>query len=293
MVNEIRELGFEWIELSHGLPASMLPGVLEAVKAGEIRVAGAHNFLPSPVEVRMDAPDIYEVTSHRPVERRRAMELSRRSLDMAARFGAKYLVMHMGSVPAMKSWRWTRRMEQLAAEGERGGEEYDRVQEEFARRRKRQGVLPWRRAQAALAALRGQARELGIVLAVESRSHGEQVPSEDELYGMFPETAEDWDSREEGYGYWHDFGHVQRKHNLMKLDHVEYFRRMLPFLVGCHVHDVEYPERDHRVPFRGEVAFHEMIPLIPEDKPLTWEISPRQRSEYLRDALAEWRVRFG
>ena len=47
MLREIRELGFEHVELSHGTRISLLPGILEAVDAGEIRVSSLHNFCPS------------------------------------------------------------------------------------------------------------------------------------------------------------------------------------------------------------------------------------------------------
>ena len=38
MLREIHELGFEHAELSHGIRASLLPGIFEAVDAGEFRL---------------------------------------------------------------------------------------------------------------------------------------------------------------------------------------------------------------------------------------------------------------
>ena len=35
MLREIREMGFEYAELSHGIRISLLPGIFEAVEAGE------------------------------------------------------------------------------------------------------------------------------------------------------------------------------------------------------------------------------------------------------------------
>ncbi len=35
MLREIRELGFDYAELSHGIRISLLPGILDAVDAGE------------------------------------------------------------------------------------------------------------------------------------------------------------------------------------------------------------------------------------------------------------------
>jgi sugar phosphate isomerase/epimerase len=103
MVYEIREMGFDTVEVSHGLKITLLPGILRAFQAGEVRISGIHNFCPSPVEVMIDAPDAYEFTSHREYERNRAVELTLRSLETAAQFRSKYLVMHMGTVPMKKT----------------------------------------------------------------------------------------------------------------------------------------------------------------------------------------------
>ena len=48
MLREIRDLGFEYAELSHGIRLSLLPGILEAVDAGEIKISSLHNFCPLP-----------------------------------------------------------------------------------------------------------------------------------------------------------------------------------------------------------------------------------------------------
>jgi hypothetical protein len=46
MLREIRDLGFEYAELSHGIRISLLPGIFEAVEAGEIKISTRHNFCP-------------------------------------------------------------------------------------------------------------------------------------------------------------------------------------------------------------------------------------------------------
>ena len=51
MLREIRDLGFEYAELSHGIRISLMPGILEAVEAGEIKISTLHNFCPLPVGV--------------------------------------------------------------------------------------------------------------------------------------------------------------------------------------------------------------------------------------------------
>ena len=43
MLNEIRALGFEYAELSHGIRLGLLPGIIESVEAGEIKAKGGRN----------------------------------------------------------------------------------------------------------------------------------------------------------------------------------------------------------------------------------------------------------
>jgi sugar phosphate isomerase/epimerase len=94
-------------------------------------------------------------------------------------------------------------------------------------------------------------------------------------------------------GYWHDFGHVQVKHNLGFLDHFEWLARVAPRLIGCHLHDTKWPGRDHLAPFMGDVEYHRLIPLLPKDTLYVFEMSPRRTKEEITTALAQWRERFG
>lgn len=50
MIDEILSLGFDHVELSHGIKLSLLPGIMRAVDAGKVQVAGVHNFFPAPID---------------------------------------------------------------------------------------------------------------------------------------------------------------------------------------------------------------------------------------------------
>ncbi len=287
MCEEIRELGFADIELSHGLSLSMLPGVIQAVEGGRIRVAGVHNFCPAPIEVQGDVPDAYRFTSHRQNERERAMRLSEETLVTAERLGARYVVLHLGSVELMRGRAATRELERLARHGYLGTREYARRKGEIMRKRARLGSLYYNRAREALHRLAEQADAKGLILAVEGRSHLEQVPGEDEMLRLMQEFNATPCVR-----YWHDFGHIQRKHNLLLLDHAQYLQHMQPWLFGAHVNDVAWPARDHREPFYyrgGDVDFAQLIPrFFTADMPLSWELSRSIPTERIRAALCQW-----
>lgn len=287
MCDEIRQLGFDCIEVSHGLPLSMLPGVITAVDEKRIRVAGVHNFCPAPIEVSGDSPDIYRFTSHRESERERAMRLTEETLMTAERLGAQYVVLHMGSVELFRGNEATRELQRMVRHGYAGTREYARRKGELVRRRRKLAPLYFERARQALYRLAEQAEKRGLILAVEGRSHFEQMPDTDEMLRLMQEFAGVKNVR-----YWHDFGHIQRKHNLLLLDHGQYLQTLQPYLYGAHVNDVDYPFRDHREPFYyrgGDVDFGQLLPrFFTRSMPLTWELSSSVPAERIRIAKEKW-----
>ena len=93
-------------------------------------------------------------------------------------------------------------------------------------------------------------------------------------------------------GYWHDFGHVQLKHNLGLLDHVEWLEKISPRLIGGHVHDVQWPARDHRTPFSGTLDYATLLEFFPPGCPLVWELSPTRETAEIKAALDHWDLTF-
>ncbi|GAA5480489.1 hypothetical protein Hhel01_04015 [Haloferula helveola] len=286
MIDEIVEFGISHIELSHGMTIAKLPGIRKAFEGGRFTCVGVHNYFPSPVEVMIDAPDAYEFTSHRAGDRERAMDMTLRTLEIAAEFKAQYVVLHMGSVP-LNPRKWTKRLTAMVSDGLRDTSEFAAERIAFVKKREKVAPLYYRRAIETLETLADKAAEFGVKLAVESRSRFEDMPTEREM-----EQLQEHFKDHPNVGYWHDFGHVQLKHNLGLLDHPEWLKRMSPYLIGAHVHDVQWPARDHRVPFTGELDYKSLLGFFPEGAPLTWELSPTRKSEEIREALAVWKHLF-
>jgi len=284
MIEEIVELGFSHIELSHGMTIAKLPGIRKAFQRGIFTCAGVHNFFPSPVEVLIDAPDAYPFTSHRPADRQRALAMTLRTLEIAAEFGAGYLVLHMGSVP-MNPRKWTQALTAMLTSHGSHSQKFIKTKLAFVRKREKIAPLYYHRAIAALTTIAEKAAEAGVKLAIESRSRFEDMPTEREMLALQSHFSDHpW------VGYWHDFGHVQLKHNLGLLDHTEWLESIAPHLIGGHVHDVEWPARDHRVPFSGTLDYAALLQFFPPGCPLVWELSPSREAAEIRLALARWQA---
>jgi sugar phosphate isomerase/epimerase len=214
------------------------------------------------------------------------MNLTQKTLQTAVRFGANRVVMHMGSVPLRG---YTQKLEAMALAGEIYSRAYIDLKLKFVTAREKVSAFYLDRARAALNELLPLAEKAGVALAIETRSHYEQVPNEREMITLLTEFQDSpW------LGAWHDFGHVQRKANLGLLNHQELLATIAPRLLGCHVHDVEWPARDHRVPLStGGVNFDQLLPIVPQGIPLVWELSPSQRRTKVVEGLAEWRAKYG
>lgn len=282
LVQEILALGFDTIEISHGTKISLLPGIFQAWQQGLVKISGVHNFTPSPVEIMIDAPDIYEYTSHRPFDRERALALTFQTIETAAQFGANYVVLHLGSTPLHGEQQ---KLAQMVAAGQLYSRDFVRQKLSLVQQREKLSPLYWERACSALANIAVHAEKHGVPVAVESRSHYEQMPDEREMRQLMEEYRDNpW------VGYWHDFGHVQLKHNVGLLDHEEWLVSMLPFLLGGHIHDVRWPARDHRVPLsEGGIDYARLLPRFPLDKPLVWELSSSRPKKEIVECLAQWR----
>src|SRR6266404_3126662 len=98
MLREIRDLGFEYAELSHGIRISLMPGILEAVDAGEIRISSLHNFCPLPMGVNCAAPNLYQFSAERARERELAQRYTEKTFEFAGRVKAPVVVLHSGSI---------------------------------------------------------------------------------------------------------------------------------------------------------------------------------------------------
>ncbi len=287
MIDEILDLGFDTLELSHGMTITKLPGIQKAYNEGKFRCVGVHNYFPSPTEVMIDAPDAYEFSSDNPNERRRAYELTLKTIELAHTFGAYYVVLHMGSVPIMPHKKWTGALTNKLSEGEQLSGHYADDKLECVKKREKSGPKYFERAIEVLELLIPIAQQAGVVLAVESRSKYEDVPDEREMLYLQEHFADC-----PHIGYWHDFGHVGLKHNLGLLDHAQWLEKMAPYLIGCHLHDVKWPKRDHSIPFTGSLPYETLLKHFRPEMPFTWELSPGRKGPAIKEALKAWKYLF-
>src|SRR5580704_9442400 len=132
MLREVRDLGFEYAELSHGTRISLLPGIIEAVEAGEIKISSLHNFCPLPIGVNNSAPNLYRLSADRQAERENAYRYTRKTIELAARVKAPVVVLHYGS---MEMKDYTDKLLELLMRGEKDSPKYQKLCDEVLKKR--------------------------------------------------------------------------------------------------------------------------------------------------------------
>jgi sugar phosphate isomerase/epimerase len=265
MLREIRDLGFEHAELSHGIRISLMPGILDAVKAGEMKISTLHNFCPLPVGVDKPAPNLYEFSSDRERDRQLALKHTLVTLDFAVKVGAPLVVLHFGSMDLKD---YTGKLKELLERGKRGTPEFQKVVAEATAAREAKKKNFYDRSRDMLRELVGEAKQRGLKFGIEIREAVEELPLESDFKTLLTEFPAP-------VFYWHDTGHAQVKQELGFINHVEHLASLAGRLAGFHIHDVKFPARDHFPPGGGDIDFASLKPFVKPEHIKVFELSPK------------------
>jgi len=273
MALEMAGLGFDHIELSHGIRITLVPGILKAVEDGVVRIGSTHNFCPLPTGVTHAAPNLFQPSSPEHQEHDQWLRHTRRSIDFAAQVKAHVLVCHLGSV----GFFWFNPADRLEAYARRhpganlpADPAYQALlRKALARLRKKMGPF-WERTRTSVNEILGYAAQKGVRLGFENREAFDELPLDEDYAGFLaglPPIAP--------AGYWHDTGHADIKERMGLLDHRAHLEQLAPRLIGFHLHDVNADGHDHQGLGRGKIDFPMVSRFWRPEHVLVIELSPR------------------
>ncbi len=82
-----------------------------------------------------------------------------------------------------------------------------------------------------------------------------------------------------------DTGHAQIKENLGFIRHAMHLESLRDRLLGFHIHDVEFPGRDHCAPGTGTVNFAALRPFVKPEHVKVFEFGPALTVEQVRNGI--------
>ena len=273
MLREMAGLGFEWVELSHGIRITLVPGILRAVEEGVIKIASCHNFCPLPTGVTHAAPNLYLPSSPDARERDQWLRHSKRTIDFAQQVKARKVVLHLGSV----DFFWFNPAHQLEKyiEARPGADlakdaAYQKLLAKSLAALKKRMSPYWENTKQGLADLLPYAGQKGVLLGFENREGFEELPLDAEHPDLITAMA-----KPNACGYWHDTGHAQIKQGMGLLNHREHLEKNAPNAIGFHLHDVSAEGRDHQPIGSGKIDFEMVSCFWRPEHTLVIELSPR------------------
>jgi len=283
MLVEAREMGFEYVELSHGTRIVLVEGILRAVEEGVVKVSSTHNFCPLPMGINHSAPNLFEPSVSQAQEHDQWLRHTKRSIEFTAKVGADAMVTHLGSV----HFFWTnpvRRIRRyLRANPDTNVAEdpiYRKLLEKACLKLRNRMSAYWDQVKVSLEEVRTHAKEHGVRLGCENREKFQELPVDADFPAFLEEMAKEDESH---CAYWHDTGHAALKQNMGLINHREHLEQNVDRLIGWHLHDVAGKD-DHQPIGYGDIDFEMVSSFWRPEQKLTLELSPRTTPQHVKES---------
>ena len=291
MLREMADLGFEYAELSHGIRVTLVPGILQAVQEGVMKISTTHNFCPLPPGIMNAAPNLYQPSSPGSVERDQWRRYTAASLDFGNRVKARVLITHMGSEfffflsPARKLSALSEKLEEANLPLRDNAQYMAELQKLLAKLRK--GTPQhYRRIREGITEMAALATECGIKFGCENREGLLELPLDEDMETFIASM----DSLKV-VGGWHDTGHARIKEMEGVITHSAFLEKNHHRLLGFHLHDVSAEGKDHQPLGSGSVDWPMVRKYIRPEHILVLELSPRLTVEQVKQSkifLEKW-----
>jgi sugar phosphate isomerase/epimerase len=271
------DLGFEYAELSHGIRISLIPGIMQAVEEGVIKISSTHNFCPLPPGVHQAAPNLFEPSVRELREHQQWVRHTKRTIDFAAQMKARLVICHLGSVvffwfnPGVKLRAYVERHEKFVAKDD---PKYQALlAKSLVKLRARMGPY-WEQTQKSVKGMLDYAAQKGVKLALENREKFEELPVDADYPGFIASLPPNASA-----GYWHDTGHAHIKEHAGLIDHQAQLKANASSQLGFHLHDVNEEGDDHQPIGSGKIDFEMVSSFWQPHHALVLELSPRTALE--------------
>jgi sugar phosphate isomerase/epimerase len=257
LVSEIKDLGFNEIELSFNLSSEIVKDILRLAAKHQIKVVSLHNFCPIPEGVKREIalPDYYSLASLNEDERQKAVKQTKHTIETAESLGAKAVVLHTGRVEISDR---TKDLIDLFNRGLKDSDEFRALRSEVAQERSRKSGPFFDNALRSLEELNFEASRKNILLGVETRFYYREIPNAEETSKVLERF------KGSQIRYWHDTGHAQLMENLGFCRHRDYLDFSKGSLLGLHLHNI-IGCLDHQAPSKGQIDFRTLLPYIAKD----------------------------
>ena len=268
-----------------------------AKKAGLMRVELNHKVSPQQLK-KFDKDHFYVSTVHDPCPavipldelkhkdimissldetcRKKAVDITKQSIDLACQFGSRSVVIHPGNLVCDSSR--DRQLRKKWEAGLRNTTEYNILKDEMIADRAMRAPAHLDSVLKSLEDIVAYTRGTGVAIGLENRYRYYDIPILDEMEQLLSVCDENW------YGFQYDSGHAYTLGALGLCDHEEWLRRFGKRMIGAHLHDVK-GITDHQAPGSGDMDFKMISTYLPANACLTIEVGAHLNIDEIVEGL--------
>ena len=275
LLQTLERLPISGIELEYRISEATFQQMRGLLQNSRLKVVSVHNFFPKP-EVQPAARasgDFFMLSSLDTDERRRAVQWTQKTIEHAAEFGARAVVLHCGRVEMKREL--DRLYEYYNSHQIRSKAAQDFISRKLSER-DRLKPPHMESLLLSLESLGKDAEKHGILLGLENRFYYDELPTLDDFGQIF--------SRLDGspVGYWHDTGHAHVNEHLTIIQPDSLLTNYADKLIGVHIHDAIGLE-DHLAPGTGEIDLKGLPAYLKSDTLKVIELKPQvKESDVIR-----------
>ena len=269
----VRTTGISRFEFNH----QVTPMHLAQWGRGNDFISTVHDPCPAPEGLNTLKKNDVLVSSLDESRRKQAVELVKRTLDLAVSQGSRSMVLHTGSVQCDRSR--DRKLRQLFENGLSNTDEFKHLRDEMVTHRAQHAPVHLEAVLRSLREIIEFSRGSGVNIGVENRYRYYDLPLPDEMQQILALCDEPW------FGFQLDTGHAYTLESLGVCEKNEWLERFSSRIVGVHLHDV-IGLTDHNLPGKGGVDFSAISARLPENCQKTLEITPTATPDEIAGCLA-------
>ena len=279
LLDRMESCGLGRLELEYRITSPLMQDLLPRLRERGIRVGSVHNYCPLPPELpaEMASGDLFNFASPDKEQRQLALIHTLRTMELASDLEARAVVLHLGFAPMERD-------RVIIEEAARLGELTPKTADMLKEREKHSGLCV-DMASFVLERLIPRAEALGVTLGLENRIRIHQAPTLEELELIMERFAG------APLAPWFDLGHATVQQNAGVRPVSDWYQRLGPAFIGCHLHDVK-AERDHLPPGQGDIDWSRTMEALKDTPIKVMEIAAgpgagevREGAEYLASLI--------
>ncbi|WP_113672877.1 sugar phosphate isomerase/epimerase family protein [Vallitalea guaymasensis] len=283
ILNEIKDLGFDQVELNYNVTEQTLREMYPLLETGEIKVSSLHNVFPKaseeygPSSILLGFEDQYK--------RKQAIDYTIRTIEYAKALGAKGVVIHSSKIvvcPEDDEY-YNKELRRVFLKYGMDSKEYkDTCNVAMAIRQKKSK----RQTELIIESLEEICdymfkKNIHVKLGLENRAMYHEMPDEEEYRMIFDRLTD------EPVYVWYDIGHGEMLNQLGVFDGFKVLRKYRNKLLGVHIHDVDDRFLDHLAPYSVSNKLDNYLDIIDLAPIKVLELSKNNTSDMIKTGVEQ------